>query len=176
MKMHVTGRHMEVTDALKSALEKKLGKLDKYFQSGGPIEANVTLGVQRELHTVEITLFLGGLILRSEDMTTDMYASIDAAVDKLERQIHKYKTRINRKMREQGNEPLFFAEEEAVMEEGPKIVRTKRFSVKPMSPEEAVLQMELLGHNFFVFRDGLSEDVAVVYKRNDGNYGLIEPY
>jgi len=175
MRMHVTGRHIEVTEALHEALQKKLGKLDKFFQQDGPVEANVTLAVQRGMHIVEVTLFVGGMILRSEDHTTDMYASIDSVVDKLERQIHKYKTRVNRKMREQGNAPLFVTEEETVEEDYPKIVRTKRFAIKPMHPEEAVLQMELLGHSFFVYRNAETDEVNVVYKRNDGYFGLIEP-
>lgn len=175
MKMHVTGRHMEVTNALHEALEKKLGKLDKYFQHGGPVEANVTLGVQRGFHIVEVTLFVGGMILRSEERTTDMYASIDFVVDKLERQIHKYKTRVNRKMREKGSEPLFVVEEETSDDDYPNIVRTKRFAVKPMNAEEAILQMELLGHSFYVYRNADTDEVNVVYKRKDGHFGLIEP-
>lgn len=178
MKIKVLGRNIEVTDALRSSIEKKLSRLDKYFRDEGPVEAQVTLQVEKERHIVEVTLLVNGLILRGEEETGDMYASIDTVVDKLDRQIHKYKTRVNRKMREVGSNPVFA---DAVDEQGddddeyPKIVRTKRFAVKPMSAEEAVLQMELLGHNFFVFRDAETEDVSVVYKRRDGNYGLIEP-
>ncbi len=177
MKMHVTGKNVEVTDALRQTLDKKLSKLDKYFQQGGPVEANVSLEILKGTHIVEVTLFVGGMILRGEESTHDMYASIDSVVDKLERQIRKYKTRVNRKMREQGNTLPFFSEPEDEEEENdyPRIVRTKRFNVKPMSSEEAVLQMELVGHNFFVFRSSITDEVNVVYKRKDGNYGLIEP-
>ena len=175
MKMHVTGRQIEVTDALQRALEKKLGKLDKYFQQGGPVEANVTLEVQRGYHIVEVTLFIGGMILRSEDSTNDMYATIDSVVDKLERQIHKYKTRVNRKMRDQGNTPPFISEDDTEDDDSLKVVRTKRFAIKPMNVEEAILQMELLGHSFFVFRHSDTEEVNVLYKRKDGNFGLIDP-
>ncbi|QOR33689.1 ribosome-associated translation inhibitor RaiA [Clostridium sp. 'deep sea'] len=174
MKMHVTGRQIEITNALRDALHKKLGKLDKYFQQSEP-EANVTLEVQRGYHIVEVTLFIGGMILRSEDKTTDMYSTIDSVVDKLARQIHKYKTRLNRKMREQGNAPLFVSDDGNDDAEELKVVRTKRFSVKPMNVEEAILQMELLGHNFFVFRHSETDEVNVLYKRKDGNFGLIEP-
>ncbi|MFP4456446.1 MAG: ribosome hibernation-promoting factor, HPF/YfiA family [Clostridia bacterium] len=175
MKMHVTGKNVEVTDALRQTLDKKLSKLDKYFQQGGPVEANVSLEILKGSHIVEVTLFVGGMILRGEDDTTDMYASIDSVVDKLERQIRKYKTRVNRKMREQGSIPFFVEPEEEEDDDYPRIVKTKRFNVKPMSSEEAVLQMELIGHNFFVFRSAITDEVNVVYKRNDGNYGLIEP-
>ncbi len=177
MKLHVTGRNIEITEALNDAVEKKLGKLDKYFQQGGPVEANVALEIQRGFHIVEVTLFVGGMILRGEVSTTDMYASLDSVVDKLERQIRKYKTRVNRKMREEGGGPFFVepSYEEEEVTDGPRIVKVKRFSMKPMTREEAVLQMELLGHNFFVFYDADTAGVSVVYKRNDGNYGVIEP-
>ncbi len=175
MKMHVTGKNVEVTDALYQTVDKKLSKLDKYFQQGGPVEANVSLEILKGSHIVEVTLFVGGMILRGEESTTDIYASIDSVVDKLERQIRKYKTRVNRKMREQGSKPFFTEPEEEEENEYPRIVKTKRFNVKPMSSEEAVLQMELLGHNFFVYRSAITDEVNVVYKRNDGNYGLIEP-
>lgn len=176
MKLTINGRNIEVTDALKTTIEKKMGKLDKYFNLSGPVEAYVKLEVVREQHIVEVTLFVGGMILRAEERLNDMYASIDEVVDKLERQIHKYKTRVNRKMREASE--VSAIDRNALEDERqnePRIVRTKRFSMKPMSPEEAVLQMELLGHSFYVFIDDVSDEVNVVYKRKDGNYGLIEP-
>lgn len=178
MKLNVQGRNIDVTEALGTAVKKKLGKLEKYFQNEGPIEVQVTLQVQKERQIVEVTMFINGMVLRGEEESTDMYASIDMVADKLERQIHKYKTRINRRARDTGGKPIFapeFMKTEPLEEEYPQIVRTKRFAMKPMGVEEAVLQMELLGHDFFVFSNGDSEEVNVVYRRKDGNYGLIEP-
>jgi len=175
MKMNFTGKNMEVTDALREVTTKKLSKLEKYFQQD--IEGNVTFSTQRNHKIIEVTINLPGTILRAEESSDDMYASIDKAVDILERQIRKYKTRLQR--RYQNGETIRFEnvmplpqEEE---EEKPKVVRRKRFNLKPMSHEEAILQMELLGHNFFVFRDADTDDINVIYKRKDGNYGLIEP-
>lgn len=173
MKLTVRGKNMDVTDALKVHAEKRIGKIDKYFDFD--TEAQVTLNVERGLHKVEVTAGINGMILRAEESTTDMYASIDLVVDKLERQIAKYKTRINRKARQGGGikalNDLPKIEEDDEME----IVRTKRFSVKPMPVEEAVLQMNLLGHDFYVFANAETDDIGVVYRRKDGKYGLIEP-
>ncbi len=165
---------MEVTEALKEVTSKKLRKLDKYFNKD--VEGNVVYSVERNWKILEITIDLPGTILRVEEASDDMYAAIDKAVDVLERQIRKYKTRLQR--RQQAGETIRFENVMPLEEderEKPRIVRTKRFAMKPMSAEEAVLQMELLGHNFFVFRNADSEEVSVVYKRKDGNYGLIEP-
>lgn len=175
MKINVKGKNFEVTPALREYVEKKVGKIQKYFE-GELREATVTLVVERELHRIEVTIPLNGYILRGEEETTDMYTSIDNVVEKLERQVRKHKTRINRKIKNisvldlvpNGNNAL-----EAQPE--PKIVRTKHFALKPIPEEEAVLQMELLGHNFYMFLNAETEEVNVVYKRNDGNYGLIEP-
>ncbi|MFZ7101330.1 MAG: ribosome hibernation-promoting factor, HPF/YfiA family [Peptococcaceae bacterium] len=175
MKIIVKGKNMEVTPALKEYVEKKVGKIQKYFE-GELREASVSLILEKELHRVEVTIPLDGYILRGEEETTDMYASIDNVVEKLERQVRKYKTKINRKIKNlsvldlvpNGNS---LAEEDFE----PAIVRTKRFAVKPMPEEEAILQMDLLGHNFFVFLNADTEEVNVVYRRKDGNYGLIEP-
>ncbi len=174
MKLTVRGKNIEVTDALREHVQKRVGKIDKYFDFD--TEAQVALGVVRELHTVEVTATINGLILRAEESTNDMYASIDKVVDKLERQIAKYKTRINRKARQVTGDigraaglPSDEADDEL------NVVRTKRFAVKPMPVEEAVLQMNLLGHDFFVFANADTDEVNVVYRRKDGNYGLIEP-
>jgi len=169
---------MEVTPALQDYLEKRLGKLEKYFESD--IEANITMSIARESHIVEVTISIDGLLLRGEEVSPDMYASVDSVVDKLERQIHKHKTKINRKLRQQGvkelSEQLAPAPvEEEEEETEPGIVRTKRFVMKPMQVEEAILQMDLLGHSFFVFNNAETEELNVIYKRKDGNYGLIEP-
>lgn len=141
----------------------------------------MTLGVVRGLHTVEVTIPLAGVTLRAEDRSDDMYASIDAVVDKLERQIRKHKTKLNRKFRQEGGLKTLFVEGSpsavAVEEQDYddlEVVRNKRFTLKPMDVEEAILQMNMVGHNFFVFSNIDTSEVSVVYKRNDGKYGLIE--
>ena len=175
MKMNFAGKNMEVTDALREVTTKKLSKLDKYFQQD--IEGNVTFSTQRNRKTIEVTINLPGTIIRAEESSDDMYASIDRAIDVLERQIRKYKTRLQK--RYQNGKTIRFENVMPLPQDKstkkPKLVRRKRFNLKPMSHEEAILQMELLGHNFFVFVDADTDDVSVVYKRKDGNYGLIEP-
>ncbi len=174
MEIKVYGKNLEVTDALRQYAEKKVGKISKFFAHEPPA-AQVTFSIERGIHIVDITLSINGLLLRGEEKSSDMYHSIDGAVEKIERQIHKYKTKINRKLREENRiiSPVPKGTVEETAE--PKIVRTKRFAIKPMHAEEAVMQMELLGHDFFVFFNSETEDVNVVYKRKDGNYGLIEP-
>lgn len=174
MNFAVRGKNTQVTDALRNYVEKRLGKLDKHFEGEG--EATVTLKVEKERHAVEVTIIVGGMILRAEEASGDMYASIDMVVEKLEKQIEKYKTKLARQTRQNsfrviggnGNAP---DEEEFT----PKVVKTKRFAIKPMTVDEAVLQMNLLGHDFFVFSNAETEEVNVVYRRRDGNFGLIEP-
>lgn len=177
MKITVRGKNIEVTPALIDYAEKKLSKLDKHFDKA--TDAQVLLSVIRDDHVVEVTVSLNGLILRGEESTGDMYASIDMVVDKLERQLKKLKTRMTRSMRQRGvrviSEKHAAAEAEERAEEEPRLVKTKRFPLKPMSVEEAILQMEMLSHNFFVFANADSNTVNVVYRRNDGDYGLIEP-
>lgn len=172
MRFTITGKNITLTDALKNTVEKKLSKLDKYFNPN--VEVHATLSVQKNNQIIEVTIPFNGIILRGEESTQDMYTSIDNVLEKLEKQIIKHKTRIERQVHDG---TIRFkdlpAYEEADNE--PKIVRTKRFAMKPMDAEEAVLQMELLGHSFFVFKDAESNEVNVVYKRKDGNYGLIEP-
>ena len=175
MKIIISGKNMEITNALKNIVEKKLQKLDRYFNP--EVEMHATLSVTKNRQTIEVTIPFGGAFLRGEESTDDMYASIDSVVDKMERQIRKQKTKMER--RNYGGDSVRYAVIPDINEEDrekeSKIVKTKRFAIKPMSPEEAVLQMELLGHNFFVFRDGETQTVNVVYKRKDGDYGLIEP-
>lgn len=174
MILNFTGKNVEVTEALKDVTNKKLKRLDKYFQKD--VVGNVVYSVERNWKIIEITINLPGTILRVEESSDDMYTSIDKAVDVLERQIRKYKTRLQK--RNQTGETIRFENVIPLKEnedEKPRIVKTKRFGMKPMSVEEAVLQMELLRHNFFVFMNADSEEVSVVYKRKDGNYGLIEP-
>lgn len=176
MNIKFTGKGMDVTEALRDVTEKKIGRLDKYFQKD--IEGNVTFSSEKNRKIIEVTINLPGTIIRAEESSDDMYASIDKAVDVLERQMRKYKTRLQKQykntetIRFENVVPLPVEEEE---DDSPKLVKTKRFILKPMTSEEAVLQMELLRHNFFVFMDGETGSVNVVYKRKDNNYGLIEP-
>jgi len=173
MKITVSGKNIEVTNALRSAVEKKLTKLDRYFNPN--VEAHATLSVQKARKIIEITIPFNGVILRGEEANEDMYASIDLVVDKLEGQIRKQKTKLERRNHGDSLRFQYIPDIEEDSKNELKIVKTKRFAIKPMSSEEAVLQMELLGHNFFVFKHADSEEVNVVYKRKDGNYGLIEP-
>lgn len=171
MKVQVRGRNMEVTGALKDYVEKRLGKLEKYLDNLG--DAQVTLTVEKDWHRIEVTIPINGMILRGEEATGDMYASTDMVVEKLEKQIERYKGRLVRRTGKgtpEGKAGGYPAEEFA-----PRVVRTKRFAIKPMAIDEAVLQMNLLGHSFFVFSNAETEQVNVVYKRKDGNFGLIEP-
>jgi len=175
MKIIITGRKMDVTDALHETINKKVGKLSKFFDED--TIANVTLSVQKDRYTIEVTIHHKGIIFRAEETQNDMYAAIDLVIDVLERQIRKNKTRLSKKLKESA----FVAkvaggvEENEVEEESEfKIVKTKHHFIKPMSHEEAILQMNLLGHQFFVFSDADTFAPAIVYKRKDGNYGLIE--
>lgn len=174
MKVTVIAKNMELTDALKEIVQKKISKLEKYFE--GNIEAKATLTVQKNRQIIEVTIPFNGVILRGEEATSDMYKSLDLVEDKLERQIRKQKTRLSRKH----GESLRFAEINSIdfkseEEEEGKLVKVKKFGVKPMNSEEAILQMDLLGHNFFVYQDADSNKVNVIYKRKDGDYGLLEP-
>ena len=171
----VRGKNIEITPALREYVEKRVGKITKYFEEVG--EITVLLTVEKGRHIVEVTAPVsGGVLLRGEEATMDMYTSIDLVVEKLERQIHKQKTKLSRRFR--GGFKPEAIEESAVPErvEGEEytIVRTKHFVVRPMDVQEAIMQMNLLNHNFFVFRDSSTEEVNVVYRRDDGNYGLIE--
>lgn len=172
MKIVVRGKNFEVTNALKEWVEKKIGKVEKYFDNIE--EAQVKLVVDGDRHRAEVTIPLDGIVLRGEEETGDMYASIDNVIDKMERQIEKYKTRIERRLKNESVRDLIPESIGGEYEE-PKVVRTKRFAVKPMPVDEAIMQMNLIGHNFFVFRNADTEEVNVVYLRKDGNYGLIEP-
>lgn len=167
MRVNVRGKNIEVTDALRNYVEKRLKKLEKYLNNYG--DAQVTLTVERDSHRIEVTIPINGMILRGEESTGDMYASVDQVVEKLEKQVERFKGRLNRRLR------TAESTEEAAAEEPLRVVRTKRFAIKPMEVEEAIMQMNLLGHSFFVFANAETERVNVVYKRKDGNYGLIEP-
>lgn len=175
MKITVTGKNIDVTDSLRDTVIRKISKLDKYFNPD--VEAQVTLSVQKNHHIIEVTIPFNGIILRGEESTGDMYTSIDNVLDKLEKQIMKHRTRLERKLKENSLKMFDKQPGEADDEEeyNPSIVRTKKFAMKPMPVDEAVLQMDLLGHNFYVFQNAETEEVNVVYKRKDGRYGLIEP-
>lgn len=171
MKITTTGRKITVTDGLKSYADKKLSKLDKFFADEST--AQVTLSVQKDDHIIEVTIHHEGMIFRAEVRDADMYAAIDRVVDVLERQIRKQKTRLEKKLREGAfDSPAEFGDYDEEHEF--KIVKTKKYESKPMSPEEAILQMNLLGHEFYIFSNSETLDKEVVYKRKDGNYGLIE--
>ena len=172
MKLTVRGNKLEVTDSIRNYVEEKLGKLDKYFEEADEINANVLFRIQGKNQIVEVTVPIKKYILRAEEANEDLYASIDLVVEKLERQIRKNKTRI--KERKVKDIPVINFED--IIEEEPKttIVKRKSVEMKPMDEEEAVLQMELLGHEFFVFQDIDTDSISVLYKRKDGNYGIIE--
>lgn len=173
MRYIITGRNIEVTDGLKEAVEHKLGKLEKYFTPD--TEIHVTLSVQKEQQKIEVTIPVKGSLIRSEQVSNDMYVSIDLVEEVIERQLRKYKNKIIDKHRGGGNFQQSFIDKDFEMDEEIKIIRTKKFGIKPMFPEDACIQMELLGHNFFVFYNAENDEVNVVYKRKDGAYGLIEP-
>jgi putative sigma-54 modulation protein len=173
VKFDLTAKNVEVSDDLRRHIEKKLAKIEKYFEKGVP--AQVVLKGEKDRQIVEITLPFNGMFVRGEEATSDIYASVNLAVEKIERQIVKYRTRFQRRKREARQTARAVPYPEQAEDDEPRIVRTKRFSMKPMPAEEAVLQMNLLGHDFYVFISADTEQVAVVYRRRDGNYGLIEP-
>ena len=173
MKFIISGRNIDITDGLRTAVEDKLGKLERYFTAD--TEIIVTLSVEKERQKIEVTIPVKGNIIRSEQVSNDMYVSIDMAVDLLERMIRKYKTKISKYGKGELKFNDEFMEEDVDNHETVTITKSKRFAIKPMDVEEACVQMELLGHNFFVFRNAETFEVNVVYKRKDKTYGLIEP-
>ena len=174
MRFIISGKNIDVTQGLRSTIEQKLGKLERYFTP--ETEIVVTLSVEKERQKIEVTIPVKGNIIRSEQVSDDMYVSIDLVEEVIERQLRKYKNKLIDKHQEGGAFQSEFMAEEAEVDDGEiKIVRTKRFGMKPMFPEDACVQMELLGHNFFVFSNAETDEVNVVYKRKDGAYGLIEP-
>jgi len=171
VKVQVRGKNIQVTPALRDYVEKRLGKLDRFLDNLG--EAVATLVVEGDSHKIEVTLPVNGMLLRGEEATGEMYSSVDLVVEKMERQIERYKGKINRR----SNRGIADLAEVAdkIEDETPKVIKTKRFAIKPMALDEAIMQMNLLGHDFFVFSNAETEQTNVVYKRKDGNYGLIEP-
>ncbi len=174
MRFIISGKNIEVTPGLRSSIEQKLGKLERYFTP--ETEIIVTLSVEKERQKIEVTIPMKGTIIRSEQVSDDMYVSIDLVEEVIERQLLKYKKKLIDKHQEGGFLKQEFAEDDYDTDENEiKIIRTKRFGMKPMFPEDACVQMELLGHNFFVFSNAETGEVNVVYKRKDHTYGLIEP-
>ena len=173
MRFVISGKNLDVTEGLKASVEDKLGKLERYFTPD--TEVIVTLSVEKERQKIEVTIPVKGNIIRSEQTSNDMYVSIDLVEEVIERQLRKYKNKIVDKKQEGGNFQKAYIEKDYDEDEDVKIIRTKRFGIKPMYPEDACVQMELLGHNFFVFHNAETEQVNVVYKRKGNTYGLIEP-
>lgn len=173
MKFNIVGRNIVVTPGLKEAVEEKIGKLEKYFSPDA--EVHVTLSVEKDRQKIEVTIPVKGSIIRSEQVSNDMYVSIDLVEEIIERQLKKYKTKLVDKQQAASSFSKMFVENDYMDDEEVRIVRTKKFDVKPMYPEDACVQMELLGHNFYVFCNAETEQVNVVYKRKGDTYGLIEP-
>jgi putative sigma-54 modulation protein len=173
MQFSVTARNLEITPALRAYTEEKLSRLTRYLEN--IVTIHVVLSVNKHRQTAEVTLRVRELTIRAEEESDDLYSSIDLVVEKLERQILRYKERILAHAVRGGNRGGRTASAAPVMAEEPRVVKTKRFAVKPVGVDEAILQMNLLGHNFYVFRNATTEDVNVIYRRRDGHYGLIEP-
>ena len=175
MRYTITGRNIEVTPGLKAAVEKKIGKLEHFFTPD--TEVIVALSAQKDQQKIEVTIPVKGNTIRAEESSTDMYVSIDLVEEIIERQIRRYKKKlIDKKQAAVAFSQAFIEDEEDTSyEDDIQIVKTKKFAMKPVNPEEACLQMEMLGHTFFVFLNSETEQVNVVYKRKNGTYGLIEP-
>ena len=175
MNFIISGKNIEVTPGLKDSVINKLGKLERYFTPD--TEIIVTLSVEKDRQKIEVTIPVKGDIIRSEQTSTDMYVSIVLVEEVIERQLRKYKNKLIARHQEGGTFKQEFFEEEPAIDSNDEIqiVRTKKFGIKPMFPEDACVQMELLGHDFFVFSNAETEEVNVVYKRKNGTFGLIEP-
>ncbi len=175
MKFVITGKNIDVTNSLRNIIEEKIGKLEKFFTQ--ETEAHVTLSVQKDRQKIEVTIPVKGTIIRAEQESSDMYAAVDLVEEIIERQMKKYKNKIIESKQDATSFAKSFLDEELIDDDTIEITRMKKFAVKPMDPEEACVQMELLGHNFFVFRNMETDEVNVVYKRKGrfNSYGLIEP-
>ncbi|ETY75268.1 ribosome hibernation-promoting factor, HPF/YfiA family [Lactiplantibacillus fabifermentans] len=182
LNFNIRGENIEVTQAIRDYVQKRVGKLQKFFDENVDSTAHVNLKIHPDKTAkVEVTIPLPYLVLRAEETSPDMYASVDLVTDKLERQIRKYKTKVNRKSREKGYKSIDFAATDETVaaadndqDDKLDVVRTKRVSLKPMDNEEAILQMDMLGHDFFIYEDAETDAINIVYRRNDGRYGLIE--
>ena len=173
MRYTITGRNIDVTPGLRAAIEEKIGKLERYFNQD--TEAIITLSVTKDRQKIEVTIPVKGHIIRAEEQSTDMYVSIDLVEEIIERQLKKYKTKLIDKKQSHVDFSEFYVQEESEADDEIKIEKVKKFAMKPMDPEEACVQMELLGHSFYVFLNAETEEVNVVYKRKGQTYGLIEP-
>ena len=173
MRIKITGRNIELTEGLKQAVEEKLSKLEKFFKPD--TDVYVTLSVEKDRQKIEVTIPAKGHVIRSEQVSNDMYVSIDLVEEVIERQLRKYKNKLVDQQQTAASLSKAFVEEEIHDDDEIKIIRSKRFAMKPMDPEEACIQMDLLGHNFYVFRNAETDEVNVVYKRKGNTFGLIEP-
>lgn len=174
MKFTIVGKNIDVTAGLKAAVEEKIGKLEKYFTPDTNV--NVTMKVDKDRHKIEVTIPVKGKIIRAEQTSSDMYVSIDLVEEIIERQLKKYKNKlVDKKQADVSNFKKEYIENDYLEEETVKIERVKRFDIKPMYPEDACVQMELLGHDFFVFVNAETNETNVVYKRKGSSYGIIEP-
>ncbi len=173
MNIKITGKNMELTQSLRDAVTEKLNKLERYFTPD--TDVNVTMSIEKERQKIEVTIPVKGRIIRSEQVSNDMYVSIDLVEEVIERQLRKYKNKIIDKKQSAVNFQKSYIDNEYLENEEIRIVRNKKFEVKPMYPEDACVQMELLGHSFYVFSNAETGEVNVVYKRKGNTYGLIEP-
>lgn len=173
MNLVISGKNIDITEGLRSAIEEKIGKLERYFNDS--TEVHVTLSTEKERQKIEVTIPMKGGMIRAEETSKDMYVSIDLVEEVIERQLRKYKNKLIDKEQTAAQLSKDFIDEDSYDEEEIQIIRSKKFAIKPMDAEEACVQMELLGHNFFVFRNADTDEVNVVYKRKGNTYGLIEP-
>lgn len=173
MNLVISGKNLDITEGLRSAIEEKIGKLERYFTD--TTEVHVTLSTEKNRQKIEITIPMRGSIIRAEEVSSDMYVSIDLVEEVIERQLRKYKNKLIDKEQNAAHLSQSFIEADDFEDEDIQIIRSKKFAMKPMDPEEACVQMELIGHNFFVFRNSETDEVNVVYKRKGNTYGLIEP-
>lgn len=173
MNLVISGKNLDITEGLRSAIEEKIGKLERYFTD--TTEVHVTLSTEKNRQKIEITIPMKGSIIRAVEVSSDMYVSIDLVEEVIERQLRKYKNKLIDKEQNAAHLSQSFIEADDYEEEDIQIIRSKKFAMKPMDPEEACVQMELIGHNFFVFRNSETDEVNVVYKRKGNTYGLIEP-
>lgn len=174
MKFNIHGKKVEVTESIKKYIEEKIGRLDKYFENPSDVTATVVVRIRGIEQIVEVTIPIQKMILRAEESHSDLYAAIDIVSDKVERQIRKNKTRMNKRTSKGEDLGFDLSFEDAKEEEESSVVKRKEIEMKPMSEEEAILQMELLGHEFFVFRNVETGEIDILYMRKDGNYGIIE--
>lgn len=185
MNFNIRGENLKVTPSLRNYTEKKISKLERYFDSPLMTDVHVNMHVHNNDQVIEVTIPMQGLLLRAEEAQVDMYTAIDSVIEKLERQIRKFKTKVNRKNRQKvmrgydqiavGADPMpYYVDEDVVVESDFDVVRRKRFNFKPMDVDEAIMQMDMLGHDFFVFANSVSGETSVIYRRKDGKYGLIE--